>query len=235
MGNFTKHRFVQFFSLFSELMCSEIKSVCGCKCIVFSDVSQYGVFLWEQNCSIVPGTIHSFCLSVFQVVFNITYANGQVYLNDFPMKSRVAHVTCQTVICEYSLFVFFLFPIPWGIQLPCYLVTKAYSDYMFSYSANLSIIEANHFPRWDNFATKMGGKNLTALFWSHFHILICKWSNLKSRLCLSFQKNVLQYKLDNVNRRMQLHPANSCVPRLSGIYPKGDSITKVWIIIRKIF
>ncbi|KFQ46178.1 Glycoprotein integral membrane protein 1, partial [Nestor notabilis] len=35
-----------------------------------------------------------------QVVFNITYANGQVYLNDFPMKSRVAHVTCQTVILE---------------------------------------------------------------------------------------------------------------------------------------
>ncbi|PKU33106.1 glycoprotein integral membrane protein 1 [Limosa lapponica baueri] len=32
------------------------------------------------------------------VVFNISYANGQVYLNDFPMKSGVAHVTCQTVI-----------------------------------------------------------------------------------------------------------------------------------------
>uniref|UniRef100_A0A8C3GEB9 Uncharacterized protein n=1 Tax=Cairina moschata TaxID=8855 RepID=A0A8C3GEB9_CAIMO len=35
-----------------------------------------------------------------QVVFNITYANGQVYLNDFPMKSGVAHITCQTVILE---------------------------------------------------------------------------------------------------------------------------------------
>ncbi|XP_014806717.1 PREDICTED: glycoprotein integral membrane protein 1 [Calidris pugnax] len=35
-----------------------------------------------------------------QVVFNISYANGQVYLNDFPMKSGVAHVTCQTVILE---------------------------------------------------------------------------------------------------------------------------------------
>ncbi|NXM74435.1 GINM1 protein, partial [Serilophus lunatus] len=35
-----------------------------------------------------------------QVLFNITYVNGQVYLNDFPMKSGVAHVTCQTVISE---------------------------------------------------------------------------------------------------------------------------------------
>ncbi|XP_010147856.1 PREDICTED: glycoprotein integral membrane protein 1-like, partial [Eurypyga helias] len=35
-----------------------------------------------------------------QVVFNITYANGQVYLNDFPMRSGVAHITCQTVIVE---------------------------------------------------------------------------------------------------------------------------------------
>ncbi|POI28217.1 hypothetical protein CIB84_008033, partial [Bambusicola thoracicus] len=35
-----------------------------------------------------------------QVVFNITYVNGQVYLNDFPMRSGVAHVTCQTVILE---------------------------------------------------------------------------------------------------------------------------------------
>ncbi|KAM9383206.1 glycoprotein integral membrane protein 1 [Phaethornis superciliosus] len=35
-----------------------------------------------------------------QVVFNITYVNGQVYLNDFPMKSGVAHITCQTVISE---------------------------------------------------------------------------------------------------------------------------------------
>lgn len=49
-------------------------------------------------------TAHSICLSVFQVVFNITYANGQVYLNDFPMRSGVAHITCQTVICEYSFF-----------------------------------------------------------------------------------------------------------------------------------
>ncbi|NWX97624.1 GINM1 protein, partial [Nothoprocta ornata] len=37
-----------------------------------------------------------------QVVFNITYVNGQVYLNDFPMKSGVTHITCHTMICEYS-------------------------------------------------------------------------------------------------------------------------------------
>lgn len=71
----------------------------------------WSVFLWEQNCSIGPGTMHSFCLSVFQVVFNITYVNGQVYLNDFPMKSGVAHITCQTVICEYSLFFLLFFPV----------------------------------------------------------------------------------------------------------------------------
>uniref|UniRef100_A0A8C0UM88 Glycosylated integral membrane protein 1 n=1 Tax=Cyanistes caeruleus TaxID=156563 RepID=A0A8C0UM88_CYACU len=35
-----------------------------------------------------------------QVLFNITYVNGQVYLNDFPMKSGVAHITCQTIILE---------------------------------------------------------------------------------------------------------------------------------------
>ncbi|XP_009322403.1 PREDICTED: glycoprotein integral membrane protein 1 [Pygoscelis adeliae] len=35
-----------------------------------------------------------------QVVFNITYVNGQVYLNDFPMKSGVAHITCRTVLLE---------------------------------------------------------------------------------------------------------------------------------------
>ncbi|XP_027543743.1 glycoprotein integral membrane protein 1 isoform X1 [Neopelma chrysocephalum] len=35
-----------------------------------------------------------------QVLFNITYINGQVYVNDFPMKSGVAHITCQTVILE---------------------------------------------------------------------------------------------------------------------------------------
>ncbi|KAF4796303.1 Glycoprotein integral membrane protein 1 [Turdus rufiventris] len=38
-----------------------------------------------------------------QVLFNITYVNGQVYLNDFPMKSGVAHITCQTIILENSL------------------------------------------------------------------------------------------------------------------------------------
>uniref|UniRef100_U3KCB8 Glycosylated integral membrane protein 1 n=1 Tax=Ficedula albicollis TaxID=59894 RepID=U3KCB8_FICAL len=38
-----------------------------------------------------------------QVLFNITYVNGQVYLNDFPMKSGVAHITCQTIILESSL------------------------------------------------------------------------------------------------------------------------------------
>lgn len=71
--------------------------------------SVWSVFLWEQNCSMGSGTTHSFCLSFFQVVFNITYVNGQVYLNDFPMKSGVAHVTCQTIICEYSLSLFFFF------------------------------------------------------------------------------------------------------------------------------
>ncbi|XP_068794875.1 glycoprotein integral membrane protein 1 [Struthio camelus] len=35
-----------------------------------------------------------------QVIFNITYVNGQVYLNDFPMKSGVTHITCQTIILE---------------------------------------------------------------------------------------------------------------------------------------
>ncbi|NWT59895.1 GINM1 protein, partial [Erythrocercus mccallii] len=35
-----------------------------------------------------------------QVLFNITYVNGQVYVNDFPMKSGVAHITCQTIILE---------------------------------------------------------------------------------------------------------------------------------------
>ncbi|OXB67302.1 hypothetical protein ASZ78_010726 [Callipepla squamata] len=35
-----------------------------------------------------------------QVVFNISYVNGQVYLNDFPMRSGVAHITCQTAILE---------------------------------------------------------------------------------------------------------------------------------------
>ncbi|NXA10797.1 GINM1 protein, partial [Sapayoa aenigma] len=38
-----------------------------------------------------------------QVLFNITYVNGQVYLNDFPMKSGVAHITCQTVISESGI------------------------------------------------------------------------------------------------------------------------------------
>ncbi|XP_064014362.1 glycoprotein integral membrane protein 1 isoform X3 [Pogoniulus pusillus] len=37
-----------------------------------------------------------------QVVFNVTYVNGQVYLNDFPMKSGVAHITCQTVVSVES-------------------------------------------------------------------------------------------------------------------------------------
>ncbi|NXY81078.1 GINM1 protein, partial [Alcedo cyanopectus] len=35
-----------------------------------------------------------------QVFFNITYVNGQVFLNDFPMRSGVAHITCQTIIVE---------------------------------------------------------------------------------------------------------------------------------------
>lgn len=82
-------------------------------------------------------TAHSICLSVFQVVFNITYANGQVYLNDFPMRSGVAHITCQTVICEYSFFF------PCSIFFPCHLVMKAYNFCVYSYSANFSTVEAN--------------------------------------------------------------------------------------------
>nr|XP_020664196.1 glycoprotein integral membrane protein 1 isoform X3 [Pogona vitticeps] len=33
-----------------------------------------------------------------QVVLNITYVNGQVYVNDFPLKSGVARIKCQTLI-----------------------------------------------------------------------------------------------------------------------------------------
>lgn len=233
-GEFHKGQVCLFF-LFIQWINMQWNKVClwmQIYCFVWCH-SVWSAFFCEQNCSIWPGTIHSFCLSFFQVVFNITYVNGQVYLNDFPMKSGVAHITCQTVICEYYLFNFFLFP--WGIWLPYYLVTKAYSDYMFSYSANLSIVEANHFPKEDNFATEVCGKSLTALFSSHIRILICKWSNLTSRLHPSFQKNVLHYKVDNVNRRMQLHPANRCVPSLAGIDPGRNSITKVWIAVRKIF
>ncbi|KAJ6660145.1 hypothetical protein lerEdw1_018072 [Lerista edwardsae] len=35
-----------------------------------------------------------------QVVLNITYVNGQVYVNDFPLKSGVARIKCQTLILE---------------------------------------------------------------------------------------------------------------------------------------
>jgi len=53
-------------------------------------------------------------------------------------------------------------------------------------------------------------------------MLVSKWLNLNSRPCLSFQKNVLQDKLDNVNRRMQLHPANGHVPWLAGRHPEAQ-------------
>ncbi|XP_061480080.1 glycoprotein integral membrane protein 1 [Rhineura floridana] len=35
-----------------------------------------------------------------QVVLNITYVNSQVYVNDFPLKSGVARIKCQTLILE---------------------------------------------------------------------------------------------------------------------------------------
>nr|XP_034964668.1 glycoprotein integral membrane protein 1 [Zootoca vivipara] len=37
-----------------------------------------------------------------QVILNITYVNGQVYVNDFPLKSGVARIKCQTLILESS-------------------------------------------------------------------------------------------------------------------------------------
>ncbi|XP_042312038.1 glycoprotein integral membrane protein 1 isoform X2 [Sceloporus undulatus] len=33
-----------------------------------------------------------------QVVLNITYVNGQVYVNDFPLRTGVARIKCQTLI-----------------------------------------------------------------------------------------------------------------------------------------
>ncbi|XP_026522028.1 glycoprotein integral membrane protein 1 [Notechis scutatus] len=35
-----------------------------------------------------------------QVVLNITYVNGQVYVNDFPLKSGVTRIKCQTLILK---------------------------------------------------------------------------------------------------------------------------------------
>uniref|UniRef100_A0ACB8GC68 Uncharacterized protein n=1 Tax=Sphaerodactylus townsendi TaxID=933632 RepID=A0ACB8GC68_9SAUR len=35
-----------------------------------------------------------------QVVLNITYVKGQVYVNDFPLKSGVTRIKCQTLILE---------------------------------------------------------------------------------------------------------------------------------------
>ncbi|KAM6467238.1 glycoprotein integral membrane protein 1 isoform 1-T2 [Liasis olivaceus] len=35
-----------------------------------------------------------------QVVLNITYINGQVYVNDFPLKSGVTRIKCQTLILK---------------------------------------------------------------------------------------------------------------------------------------
>uniref|UniRef100_A0A8D0GKA8 Glycosylated integral membrane protein 1 n=1 Tax=Sphenodon punctatus TaxID=8508 RepID=A0A8D0GKA8_SPHPU len=35
-----------------------------------------------------------------QVVLNITYANSRVYVNDFPLKSGVTRIKCQTLILE---------------------------------------------------------------------------------------------------------------------------------------
>ncbi|XP_066467386.1 glycoprotein integral membrane protein 1 [Tiliqua scincoides] len=38
-----------------------------------------------------------------QVILNITYVNGQVYVNDFPLKSGVARIKCQTLILESGI------------------------------------------------------------------------------------------------------------------------------------
>lgn len=64
MENFTKDRFVWFFYLFSELICSEKKSACGCKYIVLSNTTQYEVRS-SVNRIIAYGQkpyIHSVCL-----------------------------------------------------------------------------------------------------------------------------------------------------------------------------
>lgn len=37
----------------------------------------------------------------FKVVLNITYENGQVYVNDLPVSSGVTRMHCQTLIGEY--------------------------------------------------------------------------------------------------------------------------------------
>lgn len=111
MENFTKYRFVRFFYLFSELICNETKSAAAASIsLILTSVSRECVPLRAElqhrgrKCTLI--------LAVFQVLFNITYVNGQVYLNDFPMKSGVAHITCQTIICEYSLFLFYIFYFP---------------------------------------------------------------------------------------------------------------------------
>ncbi|KAF2974382.1 hypothetical protein EK904_009942 [Melospiza melodia maxima] len=56
----------------------------------FQEAIRVGVMMLNTS-----GELHK-----VQVLFNITYVNGQVYLNDFPMKSGVAHITCQTIILE---------------------------------------------------------------------------------------------------------------------------------------
>uniref|UniRef100_A0A8C9FJ94 GINM1 n=1 Tax=Pavo cristatus TaxID=9049 RepID=A0A8C9FJ94_PAVCR len=58
--------------------------------VVFQETIRVNVMMLKSNEEFHRG----------QVVFNITYVNGQVYLNDFPMRSGVAHITCQTVILE---------------------------------------------------------------------------------------------------------------------------------------
>ncbi|MBV96710.1 Glycoprotein integral membrane protein 1, partial [Eschrichtius robustus] len=35
-----------------------------------------------------------------QVVLNITYESGQVYVNDFPVNSGVTRISCQTLIVK---------------------------------------------------------------------------------------------------------------------------------------
>lgn len=91
------------------------------------------------------------------------------------------------------------------------------------------------FLKLGKFSYRCVWRNLSALHSSHTDMLVSKWLNLNSRPCLSFQKNVLQDKLDNVNRRMQLHPANGHVRWLAGRHPNRGSTAKIWRSFGKIF
>lgn len=136
--------FIQWINVQQNKVCSSLKY------ILHSDVSHYGVFSSPSRTAAQGLEAHTHSGSFFQVLFNITYANGQVYLNDFPMKSGVSHITCQTIICEYSLLLFLFFLIllpPLG-----YLASLLFSNQSLQwprvlYFVNQSIVEAKHFAR----------------------------------------------------------------------------------------